>query len=301
MLQKVSKKIKGNIKIYKQDIKLKGLYWSLVHRLYKLPQGKFLLSPIINTLKPDYLIFENHKLYINKWDPVVSQELLVSGKWEEYEAEIFKKNIKKNDVVLDIGAHIGTYTLIAAKIVGNKGRVYAFEPDSINFTLLKKNVEENGYKNVVLINKAVSDKDSEQELFISKENAGDHRIYNPGDQRSSIKIKTVTLDSFFKNKSKTINLIKMDIQGSEFSALTGAKKMIKENKNIKILSEFWPKGLELSGSSAKEYAELLVKNNFKIYEINENNEKTTLVGLKTLLTPIKSKIHDYKYLLCVKR
>ncbi|MDP3941909.1 MAG: FkbM family methyltransferase [bacterium] len=299
-MNKRLQKIVNNIKIYQHDIETKGLYWSIVHRLYVFPVVRQILTPIINTLKPSHLNIEGNKFYIDKWDDVISQELILSHKWEEYETELFKKNIKKGDIILDIGAHIGYYTLIAARIVGSNGRVYAFEPDPKNFSLLKKNVEENRYKNVVLINKAVSDTDGDLKLFLASKNTGDHRIYKPKERRKSVKIQSITLDNFFKNNYR-VDLIKLDIQGSEVRAIKGGQKIIKLNKNIKILTEFWPRGLKLSGSSANEYIGLLTENKFQIYDVNKDKKATKLISAKKLLTPIESDVHDFRNIFCVKK
>lgn len=300
MWNKIHHKFINNLRIYKYDIKTKGLYWSVVHRIYKFPYLRFVLTPLINFFKPDYLMIQGHKLYIDKQDEVVSQELIQSRKWEEYETELFKKNIKKGDTILDIGAHIGYYTLLAARLVGDKGKVYAFEPAPRNFELLKKNIKENGYSNVVLINKAVADMDGESKLFLNNENTGDHRIYNPQDQRKFIKIQTVMLDSFFKNKSTKVDFIKIDVQGSEVRAFKGAVSLIKENRNIKILTEFWPKGLKLSGSSALEYASFLEKNRFQIYDIDEAEKTIKLINIKSLLKPPENEAHDFRNLFCTR-
>ncbi len=297
---KLASKISSNLETYKQDIRNKGIYWSLVYRLYKLPMGRRILTPIVNALKPNHIMINNHKFYIDKHDTAVSQELLLSGKWEEYETGLFKKRIKSGDIVIDIGAHIGYYTLIAAHLVGNKGKVYAFEPDSKNFGILKRNIEENGYKNVILVNKAVTDFSRETNLFLNNENTGDHRIYNSEDKRKSVTVRTVTLDEFFRNKAKRVDLIKMDIQGSEMRAFKGGQKIIKMNKNIIIFTEFWPQGLELSGNSAEEYVRLLTKNMFQIYNINENNKTIGLLDSKELLLPLSPTVPDERNLMCIK-
>lgn len=70
--------------------------------------------------------------------------------------EVFLSHVMPGDVVLDIGAHIGYYTVLAARSVGNEGRVIAFEPDPQNYSLLVKNVAKNGYRNVTAVQKAVS-------------------------------------------------------------------------------------------------------------------------------------------------
>ncbi|MEK7551540.1 MAG: FkbM family methyltransferase [Patescibacteria group bacterium] len=225
----------------------------------------------------------------------------MSGKWEEYETDLFKKNIKSGDIILDIGAHIRYYTLIAAKIVGNKGKVYAFEPDPKNFQILKRNTEENKYKNVVLVNKALSNKSGSIKLFLNKENTGDHRIYDSADNRKSINIQAITLDDFFKDKAKKVDLIKMDVQGAEVHIFNGGNNLIKRNNNIKILTEFWPHGLELCGSSAKEYGTILKENKFKIYNIDEDKKAIKLISINELLLPLESEVHDYRYLLCIKQ
>lgn len=272
-MNKIHKKIVDNLCIYRQDIKTKGLYWSIIHRIYKIPYFKKIISPIVNLLKPDFLTIEGNQMYIDKKDTAVSQELLLSGKWEEFETNLFKSNIKYGNIVLDIGAHIGYYTLIAAKIVGTKGKVYAFEPNQKTFEILKKNVEKNGYKNVILVNKAISDKNGQAELYLNEENTGDHRLYNSRDKRKSIKVETITLDTYFKDNNIKINLIKMDIQGSEVKALRGSKTIIKRNKDIKIISEFWPKGIKLSGEETIFYSKMFNKKKFKFYEINEQEKK----------------------------
>ena len=300
MFNKIFSKVSNKVSFYKQDLKSKGLYWSVIHRLYKLPKVKKLILPIVDYLKPKYLIIDGHKFFIDKRDTTVSQELILSGKWEEYETSLFKRKIKKGDVVLDIGAHIGYYTLIAADIVGDKGKVYAFEPDPKNFTLLERNVHENGYKNVVLVNKAVAEETGSLRLYLNTENTGDHRIYKASDKRKSIKIQAITIDDFFKDKNKKVNMIKMDIQGSEVRAFKGALKLIRQNQNIKILTEFWPYGLKLSGSSAKEYVRLLVNNNFRLFDLDEIKKKKTEINDNELLYSSDSGVDSFRYLFCLK-
>lgn len=297
-MQKAINKIKSNLFIYKQDLKTKGLYYSIVHRLYKIPTVKQYFSPIVNSLKPNYIFLEKHKIYIDKSDLVISENLLFSNNWEEYETKLFKKNIKKGDTILDIGAHIGYYTLIAANLVGRKGKVYAFEPDPKNFKLLEKNVKENKYKNVILVNKAVTRSNGKIKLFLSKENTGDHRIYSSDDQRENISIESIYLDDFFKNQNIKINLIKMDIQGAELEALKGGVKTLKKNPNVKIFTEFWPSGLKLNQGSAEEYLKLLASFSLNFYKINEEKEKLTAVTLKDLLKDSFSGEKDYINLFC---
>lgn len=239
---------------------------------------------MVNLFKPDFVMVGRNKVYIDKDDRVVSLALILNGVWEEFETEVFKKNLKKGDVVLDIGANIGYHTLIAAEIVGKTGKVYAFEPDNKNFLILKRNVEVNGYKNVVLVNKALSNKNGQGKLFLSSEdNHGDFRIFGSGDGRKSVEIDLITLDSFFGNRIPKVDVIKMDVQGAEALVFMGASKVLKANKKLKLFTEFWPKALRLSGGSAVEYAKILLKNKFKIYEIDTSEKKLSMVSFNKLL------------------
>lgn len=95
-------------------------------------------------------------------------ELLIKPIHEKFETEIFKKEIKKGDKVLDLGANIGYYTFLAAQLVGEKGKAFDFEPKPTNFSLLKMNIETNSYKNVITIQKAVSDKTGKGRLYLKK-------------------------------------------------------------------------------------------------------------------------------------
>jgi FkbM family methyltransferase len=171
--------------------------------------------------------------------------------------------------VVDMGANIGYYTLLFARLVGEKGKVYAFEPDKDNFAILKKNVQINGYKNVVLVNKAVSDKTGKTKLYISADNNADHRIYSSDEKRKYVTIETVKIDEYFKDSKIKINFIKLDIQGAEWAALNGMQQLIKRSRKIKLVTEYSPIALKRFGVSPEEYLKLLKKSGFTLHEINE--------------------------------
>jgi len=111
---------------------------------------------------------QGSKMYVNPKDSGVGAHLLKSSVYEPYETKLFKQVMKEEMVVVDVGAHIGYFTLMAAKLVGAKGKVYAFEPDPSNYRLLVKSIHENGYRNVVAIQKAVSNKKQKTVLFLNK-------------------------------------------------------------------------------------------------------------------------------------
>ncbi len=185
--------------------------------------------------------------------------------YEVFEREVMRKNIKEGDIIIDIGANVGFYTLLFSKWVGEKGMVYAFEPEKTNFKILKHNVETNRCSNVVCFNLATSDIKEYKELFIS-DKLGEHSFAS---KTRTIQIcKTDTIDNLFRNKR--IDFIKMDIEGWEYFALKGMKKTIKFNPQVKVFSEFYPSLLKKSGISSEKYIGELKSLGFKVIWINQN-------------------------------
>ena len=266
---------------YKENFRLRGVVWTGGHFLYEFTFLRRLVSPIVNFFKPEYMMVGTNKMYIDKNDRVVSAKLLLDGVWEEYETEMFKNHLKSGDIVLDIGANIGYHTLIAAEIVGKSGKVYAFEPEPRNFALLKKNVEANNYKNVILINKALANKSGRFKLYLSNEdNFGDFRIFDSQDNRKYVEVEMATLDDC---KIPKVDVIKMDVQGAEVLVLKGAKKTLAKQKRLRMFTEFWPKALKLAGSSARGYLDILRRNKFEIYEIDGLAKRVKKTTIKSLL------------------
>lgn len=178
--------------------------------------------------------------------------------WEKSTTEMFKKVVKQGDVVVDLGANMGYFTLLAARLVGKEGRVYPFEPAPLNYSLLIKNIELNGYDNVVPIQKAVSNVSGAVRLFLSNEDMGNNTIYQYGDDREVVEVESVALDEFFKDKKHRVDVIKMDIEGAEMAALLGMDRIIRENKNLKIFSEFYPSLIRAMGYSPEDFVHKLM-------------------------------------------
>jgi len=212
---------------------------------------------------------QGHKMYIDMSDLKVSKELFMTGIHEKYVTKLFKRIVREGMTVVDLGAHIGYYTLLAAKLVGKNGKVFAFEPAPTNYSLLVKNIEANGYNNVIPVNKAVSNKIGTSKLFLAPDNTSGHKLWNSYNSRESIDIEVTTLDEFFGNYDTKIDIIKMDIEGGEMAALQGMDNIIRRNSDLKIITEFWPKGIEGMGFSPTDFLNKLIEYGFKLYHINK--------------------------------
>ena len=200
---------------------------------------------------------EGLEFYIDRSDHGAIPFIL-RGCWEPRTTEIFKSVVKEGMTVLDMGAHVGYYTLIAASLVGTKGHVYAFEPVPDTFNLLERNINKYEYKNVTLINKAVADSDGIHRFYVDiKHNAMRSTLSEFYHVPNYINVLTISLDNFLGDTE--VDVIKMDIEGSEMLALKGMRKIIERSPNLKIITEANPGFLEGCGSSLEEYMQELLK------------------------------------------
>jgi FkbM family methyltransferase len=277
---------------------LQKLYYGIGgHCLGRIKPLRWAYHLLFGLLKPGSVTVQGHRMWLDDKDTL---ELGTHEVYEPVETGLFNTHLRAGDRVLDIGANIGYYTLIAARRVGPQGRVYAFEPDPANFRLLEKNVRANGYANVVLVNKAVADKNGKIRLYLNPSNRGDHRVYDSKDGRSSIEIETVALDRFFKPLDKKIHFIKMDIQGAEALALEGMKGLVRANKGLKLITEFSPASLEMAGSRPPSYLKNLQALGFRFFEISEKKKSVRPVKPAPLLKRSWGGSEDYTNLLCIK-
>lgn len=234
------------------------------------------LNFLLRNLKPKSVIVGGNRMILDKDD---SMRLSILGIYEPSTFKHFQERIKPGDTVLNIGAHVGYYTLMAARLVGSSGKVYAFEPNIDNFTLLSKNIKINGYKNVVLINKAVAESSKKAKLFLSRVSTGMHSLIDIDNNSSnSIMVDTVSLDDFFGNDPPPVSVIKMDIEGGEYAALEGMTRLLKKMKHLTIFTEFSPFSIKKAKKSPRGFLNLLRNYGFKLYSIDESHK---------LLVPIK--------------
>jgi FkbM family methyltransferase len=173
--------------------------------------------------------------------------------------------------VVDLGANIGVYTLLAASLVGEQGRVYAFEPDPDNYALLVKNVEANGYHNVVCRQQAVSDRSGEAPLF-KGEYGVSHSLstfaaVDPGLSRT---VATTSLDDFFRGQGwPPVDFIKMNIEGWECFVIRGMKGVLDRSGNLKMMLEFYPDIISKMGVDPEGFIRRLQGDCFTIQIIDE--------------------------------
>lgn len=284
--------------------KLKFALFGLLKKIVNSITGTGISKKIPGTLTVhDFLVrhlwpyqnvieIQGSKMYVNVYDKDPSmrqtfQSYATCREWEQSTTKIFKKVVKEGDTVVDLGANIGYFTLLAAKLVGKKGKVYSFEPEPRNYNYLLKNIELNEYDNVFATQKAVSDETGKTKLYICPYDTGHHTINQYGDikahkpdfiddKKDFVEVETVTLDDFFKDTKQPINVIKMDVEGAEMLALSGMDRIIRESKNIKMFVEFFPLLIREMGGSPEEFIRRLLDDyQFSMFVIPDDYDAST--------------------------
>lgn len=147
------------------------------------------------------------------------------------EASLIRRHLATDGVFLDVGANQGELTLIAARHAP-AGRVIAFEPVPRWFLLLAENVHRNGLSNVTVVNLALSDQESELEMFTSEDvsaqgafNEGLSSFHRRAGRDTAVgRVSAVPLDRYAEREGLTrVDLIKVDVEGAERAVLEGAK------------------------------------------------------------------------------
>jgi FkbM family methyltransferase len=171
------------------------------------------------------------------------------------ERQLLQKILFPGAVVVDAGANIGIYSDLLSRCVGPNGVVHSFEPCPDNFMRLRSATRK--LPNVNLCPAAVGERSGETMLYVSDDLNVDHRAYvTGGDARRALQVGMVALDDYFK-VGQRVDLLKLDIQGYELHALQGARRILNENPEIKVLLEFWPYGLKQAGVNWGELIEVL--------------------------------------------
>lgn len=258
ILEKVAKQFMGR----GIDKKFPILVW-----LYKKVYTHLSLVGEIETSIPLKL-----KLLVSSKDSGMGLMLRTKGVFEPLQSKLFIKSIKNGDTVFDVGANNGYYTVLASKLVGKNGKVYAFEPDPQSLKLIYKNLKLNNCKNVTVIESALGNKKGKLALSQDTSNPGESSLSHKNNGKN-IMVDVTTLDNFIKiRKIKKIDLMQMDVEGSEVNVLRGSVGSIQNNKIVKIITECNPSALKKFGESKISLCSFLKGSGLKIEALIDEKE-----------------------------
>lgn len=240
----------------------------VVRGLRRFKHLRNLRNVIFRIVRPNshVIVIENVKLSVSTEGlPEAYKETFnayeMQDTWEKHSTELIKKNVKEGQTVIDIGANIGYFSLIMARIVGNTGKVYSFEPEPTNYSILLKNIKLNDFQNISSYQKAVSDSAGQTILHLDDSDTGAHTIRPRTESKEVCTVETIILDDFLKDKGP-VDFVKIDCEGADIRILRGMKNTMKGNSDLKILVEYLPGAIEEMGDSSREFIETLL-NDYK--------------------------------------
>jgi len=206
-------------------------------------------------------------------DRTLGRYFFVFQDYEPFEATLLERAAGPGATVVDIGANVGFYTVLLASRVGPGGRVIAIEPDPTNASLLRRSAAANDLGNVTLLEAAVLDRAGTIDLYRSRTNFGDHRVFDgaeDGTAREKVTVPAVVLDEYLERERVRPTLVKMDIQGAEVTAFPGMARTLSDPRVV-LFCEFWPYGLRLAGSTAGAFLDSLHRAGLTLFEIREED------------------------------
>jgi len=201
---------------------------------------------------------------------------LARGQREPYTVALFKEQLRADDLVIDVGAHLGHFSLLAAQGIGQGGRVIAFEPHPRNYQYLQENSLKNGFAERISVLPYLVSSERRELTFYVDDFQSDCSSIVPGAGSGTARrttVQAVHLDSVI-NPSRLPAVVKIDVEGAELQVLKGMAATLellkKGNHRFTMFIECNPEALSRSGASAVQLVEALHGFGLRVDRINED-------------------------------
>lgn len=217
----------------------------------------------------NYMVYPNNDM---------GRSIFVSGTYEPNTLMFLKNFLKIGDTFIDIGANSGIYSIVAAKLVGDAGKVYSFEPSSREFFKLQENVLLNNLQHHIVTNKlAISSKNEKALLKIATESHNGQNTlcnefaYTNVDSGHIEEVNCISLDEYVNNNSIfNIKLIKIDVEGYELNVFEGANSLIINQRPL-IIFEVVREAYRKNNLKLIDLKNYLLNHNYLTYSIDNSN------------------------------
>jgi FkbM family methyltransferase len=250
------------------------------------------LPPLSDVDTIPLLLKNGMTLFGPKSDVIITRAIATTGCWEPHLESLLRKLIKPGDYSIDVGANIGYTTAILSELVGEKGKVFSFEPFPALAKILKKSKSINNWRNVVLYPYAVTNYSGTVFMktsttipggtaLISKEEAVSYTDYV---SNNIAKVSCTSLDLLFNPYLKRLDHIKIDAEGAEPLVLAGAQKLIERFHPI-ITMEFTPREYRKQGIDPVQILNNLKKQGYRfafVIDLWPVNDVFSFVKVKSL-------------------
>lgn len=219
-----------------------------------------------------------HKIFCDTRDFSLAPHMLMDGYWEQWITNVFRQLIKPGMRVLDIGANIGWYSLLAADLIGPTGHLTSFEANPGMAEIVYRNLMVNGFMDRAKVEaKAVYSESKVLEFQVYDHNTCSSSLFATTDSPASLKdtprtllVDAVSLDDFLPAGSK-IDFIKIDAEAAEPYILKGAARLLSENRHVQIMMEFVPSFIVHSYGSAESFYREIAALGFSIWRIGHDS------------------------------
>jgi FkbM family methyltransferase len=196
------------------------------------------------------------------------------GTFEAGTLHIIRKCLRQNDAFIDVGANIGLMSLLASRLIGQKGKVYAFEPEPATFTILERNIEINRITNVRTFRIALGSASTTEIIYSnlarSRESAS---LIKPQSNSEGVPIQVETLDKFITtNHVADVRMMKIDVEGWELEVLRGARQLLSSPYAPIICIEYSSVHPFYNGQILDLYEYILNINQYRIYKLERGKE-----------------------------
>ena len=182
------------------------------------------------------------------------------GRFEPSTIQRFKEVVMPGMVVLDAGAYLGYYSVLASRLVGPRGKIFSFEPNPGSYHFLGRNVAANHCANVITYKLAVSSQCRDERLYLNSEDVTRTSLFLRSGAGKSIRIESTTVDEVVG--SFRVDIAKIDVEGAELLVLEGMKNTIEKNPDIILFMELNPVSLREAGTSPVQLMEKLYEYGF---------------------------------------
>ena len=234
---------------------------------------RWVVNRLILAFLPSSVRIGRADVLLNPHDPVVSGALAM-GVYEKEEISLFSRTIQPGMTVVDVGANLGAYSIVAMDRLHGQGQLLAIEPARENFALLEMNLKHNQAllqkTKVHAVRGALSNKAGLAVLHKNPANKGDNRLYPDALLAETEKVKIMTLDNLCRQKRiRSIDVLKIDVQGLEGEVLLGSKKILQASRRCHLFFEFWAEGIIKAKSNPYEVFVMLKNFSFSFFEARQ--------------------------------
>jgi FkbM family methyltransferase len=255
---------------------------SAVNRWLRYRRRRGPVKELSGGLRAQLISLHDLQIYVDVADQLVGRGIAAQGSYEPHLTAALRRLLKPGYTFVDIGANIGYHSLVAARLVGERGRVIAIEMSPSNCALLRANATANGLTNLVVHQTAVAERVMQLSFCLPEgtgngfiaDNCLDYVGARPAAFSAVLPVQAVTVDSLIPSDQR-VDVIKIDIEGSEFRAFQGMKQLLRCQRPA-ILMEYFPEMLQHVGqTNPVDLLNFLRAHGYTLHEISMGQDDWT--------------------------